>query len=136
MGFGDAIQLAGHRWPRLSLQRRVPLADELLADPHDLALAEADGRGDLMVGSSAVGMALVGEQQDTGSPREGGGDGLSPADGLELLALIRGKDDAHLEGEIWHPCVLNQEKSDKPECKWSTISRLFRLDGLLGSVSK
>lgn len=103
MGLGGPVELAGDGGPRLAGQRGVPLADEPLADADDLPLADADSRGDLLVGATAIGMGVVGHEEDPGLPHGGRGHALPATDGLELLTLLGGQHDAHLVDGIGHP---------------------------------
>jgi hypothetical protein len=68
MGFSNAVQFAGHRRARLALEGLVPLANESLANPDDLAIAQTDFCCDLVVRRAAAGLAIIGEQHDPSPP--------------------------------------------------------------------
>jgi hypothetical protein len=119
MRFSSAIQLARHGRPCFALQRCIPVAYKPLADAHDLPLAHANRRGNLVVRSAPVRVAPVGQQQDPGSPRNRGAHRLSAADRFKLLSLFGSKTNAHLVYRVRHPCLRNQVNGENRQ--WFTI---------------
>jgi hypothetical protein len=116
MRFSHAVQLAGHGRARLAVQGRVPLTDKPLANPDDLALAQANFCGDLVVRLAPAGLAVVGEQQDPSPPQSRGRHRLSPADRFKPLSLVGSKTNAHLVNWVRHPCLRCQENAENCEC--------------------
>jgi hypothetical protein len=76
---------------------------EAASDADDLALGEADGLGDVPVGPPAVGVVLVGQQEDAGAAGLGGRDVLQPAEALQFGALRGGEVDLVLAVGRGHP---------------------------------
>jgi hypothetical protein len=69
MGLGRGIQFewGGRRLAGLAVEGLLfALLNETLPDTHDRAAVEFENLGDVGVGSSAVGVRLVGKQQDAG----------------------------------------------------------------------
>ena len=68
MRFSNAVQLAGRRRAGFAFEGLVPIAHEPLANSDDLALAQTDFCGDLVVRRAAAGLAIIGEQHDPSPP--------------------------------------------------------------------
>jgi hypothetical protein len=96
MRFSNAIELAGHRRTRRALECSVPLTHEPLANSNNLALAQADFRGDLVVWMAPAGLAVVREEQDLSPPENPGRHRLPTADRFKVFSLIGCKTHTHL----------------------------------------
>jgi len=58
-GLGRAIDFSGNRWAGSAIQRGLTFAHELLANPHDLPLANTHCLGNLPIPSATIRVVLV-----------------------------------------------------------------------------
>jgi len=96
VGFDHTVDLGRHRWGRAALPVQGGLlsaADVLPTNPGDGVEMHPQGFGDPSIASLALGVRLVGVEQNTGAPRSACRRTIGAGQTLEMRSiLVREKD--------------------------------------------